>query len=168
MAKVTTINHITLIVDHLETAVEFYKNELGMQIIPAFMLDYPTAFLKINETQQLHLTEWDDSHSFRGHMCIVVDNFNQVFWRAKELEIIDTDPWGKARRLPGGVMQLFIRDPAGNLLEISSEPGFDIDPEILKDDLYAEGLYVSGRNDFRGYKSETASLYHANLETKNT
>ena len=32
-------------------------------------------------------------------------------------------------------------------LNFSSKPGFGIDPEILKDDLYAEGLYVSGRNE---------------------
>ena len=160
MAKATTINHITLIVNQLETAVDFYRNELGLEIIPAFMLDYPTAFLKINETQQLHLTEWEDTPSFRGHMCLVVDDFNSLYWRAKKLGIIDITPWGKARCLPEGVMQLFIRDPSGNLLEISSQPGYDIDPDIFKDDLYSEGLYVSGRNDFRGYKTDDASLYH--------
>ena len=160
MGKVTTINHVTLIVNQLETAVTFYEEEMGLEVIPAFMLDYPTAFFKINETQQLHLTEWEDVHSFRGHVCMVVNDFNPIYWRAKELGIIDTKPWGKARRLPEGVMQLFIRDPSGNLLEISSHPGYKIDPAILEDDLYADGLYVSGRNDFRGYKSEDATLHH--------
>ena len=26
--------------------------------------------------------------------------------------------------------------------------------------IYQEGIYVSGRNDFRGYKSKDATLYH--------
>lgn len=168
MTKVTTINHVTLIVDHLETAVEFYQNEIGMGVIPAFMVDYPNAFLKIGETQQLHLAEFEDAKSFRGHVCFVVDDFNTLFWRAKSLEIVDINPWGKVRQLPEGVMQMFIRDPSGNLLEISSAPGYEIDQAIFDDELYGEGLYVSGINDFRGYKSETASLYHTNLETKNT
>jgi catechol 2,3-dioxygenase-like lactoylglutathione lyase family enzyme len=162
MAKVTEINHVTLVVDQLEPAAEFYETELGLEVIPAFVFDYPTAFFKINESQQLHLTEWEDKQSFRGHICMVVDDFNTIFHRMKELDIIDINPWGKVRQLPSGAMQMFIRDPSGNLVEISSRPEYkdQLDPAIFQDELYKEGLYVSGRNDFRGYKSEDATLYH--------
>jgi catechol 2,3-dioxygenase-like lactoylglutathione lyase family enzyme len=160
MAKITRINHVTLIVDQLEKAAEFYEHEMGLEVIPAFVFDYPTAFFKINEDQQLHLSEWEDAQSFRGHICVQVDNFNTIFYRAKELGIIDVEPWGKVRQLPDGAMQMFLRDPSGNLVEISSAPGAEIDPAIFEDELYQEGLYVSGRNDFRGYKSENATLYH--------
>ena len=164
MARITEINHVTLIVDNLEEAAVFYEKELGLELIPAFVFDYPTAFFKITETQQLHLTEWEDSKSFRGHICARVDDFSAVFHRMKELGAIDVEPWGKVRQLPDGAMQMFIRDPSGNLVEISSQPGDKIDPAIFEDDLYKEGLYVSGRNDFRGYKSEDATLYHNKQE----
>ena len=36
----------------------------------------------------------------------------------------------------------------------------DIDMAIFDDELYQAGIYVSGRNDFRGYKSQDATLYH--------
>ena len=157
---VCSINHVTLIVDQLEKALDFYQNELKMEVIPAFMVDYPNAFLKIGESQQLHLAEWEDAKSFRGHVCLVVDDFSHLFWRSKELGIIDTKPWGKVRKLPEGVMQMFIRDPSGNLLEISSVPGSAIDPAIFDDELYSDGFYRSGRNDDRGYKTEAASLYY--------
>lgn len=162
MAKITKINHVTLIVDQLETAAEFYEKELGLEVIPAFLFDYPTAFFKINEDQQLHLTEWEDEQSFRGHICVQVDDFNAVFHRMKQLDVIDIKPWGKVRQLPDGAMQMFIRDPSGNLVEISSDPDKQdqLDPAIFEDELYEEGLYVSGRNDFRGYKAENATLYH--------
>ncbi|MEM9886622.1 MAG: VOC family protein [Bacteroidota bacterium] len=162
MAKITNINHVTLVVDQLEKAAAFYEKEMELEVIPAFVFDYPTAFFKINEEQQLHLTEWEDAQSFRGHVCFTVDDFNSFFWRMKDLGIIDTQPWGKVRQLPFGVMQMFIRDPSGNLVELSSPPEYQdkVDPRIFKDELYKEGLYVSGRNDFRGYKSEEASLYH--------
>jgi hypothetical protein len=78
----------------------------------------------------------------------------------KELGVIDVKPWGYVRQLPDGPIQMFVRDPSGNLVELSCRPGSDIDPNILQDELFKEGLYVSGRNDFRGYKSEKASLYH--------
>jgi len=162
MAKITSINHVTLVVNELESAAEFYEQELGLESIAAFVFDYPTAFFKINDTQQLHLTEWEDAQSFRGHVCLIVDDFNSLFWRAKELNIVDTAPWGKVRQLPDGAMQMFLRDPSGNLVEISSPPIYKdtVDPKIFEDELYQEGLYVSGRNDFRGYKSENATLYH--------
>ncbi len=162
MAKAVQINHIALVVSNLEEACEFYEHELGMEPIPAFLFDYPTAFFKINEDQQLHLTEWEDSYSFRGHMCLQVDDINAIFFRMKELGVIDVKPWGHVRQLPDGPIQMFVRDPSGNLLELSSAPDAHIDPKIFEDELYQPGIYVSGRNDFRGYKSKDATLYHKN------
>lgn len=162
MAKAVKINHVALVVSNLEEACEFYEHELGLEPIPAFLFDYPTAFFKFNEEQQLHLTEWEDTYSFRGHLCITVDDINTIFFRMKELGVIDIKPWGKVRQLPDGAIQMFVRDPSGNLVEISSDPDDKdkIDPKIFEDELYKEGIYVSGRNDFRGYKTKDATLYH--------
>ena len=160
MAKAVKINHVALVVSNLEKACEFYEHELGLEPIPAFLFDYPTAFFKFNEDQQLHLTEWDDVYSFRGHVCVQVDDINTLFFRMKALGIVDTSPWGKVRQLPDGAIQMFVRDPSGNLVELSSVPGSYIDRAIFEDELYQAGIYVSGRNDFRGYKSKDATLYH--------
>lgn len=160
MPAIAEINHVTLIVDQLEIAAKFYEEEMGLTPVPAFVFDYPTAFFRITETTQLHLSEWQDTRSFRGHLCVRVDDFSAMYWRMKELDIIDTAPWGKVRRLPDGAMQAFIRDPAGNLIELTSFPDDKIDERIFEQADYAEGLYVSGRNDFRGYKAENATLYH--------
>lgn len=160
MAKAIKINHVTLIVDNLEKAGAFYRDELGLEVLPAFRFDYPVMFFRFNAEQQLHLSEWEDRTSFRGHICVQVDDFNSIFFRMKELGVIDVAPWGKVRKLPDGAMQMFVRDPAGNLVELSSAPGADIDPKIFEDEFYEEGLYVSGRNDFRGDRSDDATLYH--------
>jgi lactoylglutathione lyase len=160
MAKAININHVALVVSNLEEASIFYEKELGLEVIAAFLFDYPTSFFRINETQQLHLTEWEDAYSFRGHLCLQVDDINTMYWRMKELGIIDIQPWGNVRTLPDGVIQMFVRDPSGNLVELSCAPGTEIDQAILSDDLFKDGIYVSGRNDFRGYKSKDATLYH--------
>lgn len=162
MAKAININHVALVVSNLEEACEFYEKELGMEAIPAFLFDYPTAFFKINEDQQLHLTEWEDTYSFRGHLCLQVDDINTIYWRMKELGVIDVKPWGHVRQLPDGPIQMFVRDPSGNLVELSSAPDAKIDPQIFEDELFKPGIYVSGRNDFRGYKTKDATLYHKN------
>ncbi|HWV66425.1 VOC family protein [Chitinophaga sp.] len=160
MAKALKINHVTLIVDNLEKAGHFYQHELGLEPLAAFRFDYPVMFFKFNEEQQLHISEWEDKTSFRGHVCVQVDDFSSLFFRMKALNVIDINPWGKVRKLPDGAMQMFVRDPAGNLVEISSIPGAEADPRIFTDELYEEGLYISNRNDFRGYRSDDATLYH--------
>ena len=41
----------------------------------------------------------------------------------------------KVRRLPTGVMQAFIRDPSGNLIELSCEADQPVDPAIFELDI---------------------------------
>jgi len=162
MPRITAINHVTLVVDDLEAASGFYCREFGLEPLPAFDLDFPAQFLRINDTQQLHLTEWEDTTSFRGHVCLEVDDFNAIFHRMKELGAIDTSPWGLVRRLPDGAMQMFVRDPAGNLVEITSPADVRVDEAIFKDELVQseQGLFKSGRDDGRGDRGEDATLYH--------
>lgn len=164
MAIIKQINHVTLIVDDLETAAKFYEEEFGLTPLPAFQFDYPAQFYNLGNGQQLHLTEWEDVYSFRGHVCFQVDDFNTVFRRMKEQGRIDVQPWGRIRRLPDGAMQMFVRDPSGNLLEMSAPPDVPIDAAIFEDEDLTEGkgspsLYVSNRKDDRGLKSADASLY---------
>ena len=162
MTKVLQIQHATVIVDDLEKACAFYEHELGLEPLPTFDLDFPAQFFKVNEEQQLHVTEWEDRPSFRGHLCLQVDDFDSLFYRMKELEAIDTSPWGNVRRLPDGSMQMFVRDPAGNLLEISCPKTVAVDAEIFEDDLVDAGetIYRSHRDDPRGLHVEGATLYH--------
>lgn len=164
MSPIKKIHHVALIVDDLEEACAFYEHELGLEPLPAFEFDYPTQFYRINDEQQLHLTEWEDSYSFRGHVCFQVEDFNALFFRMKELGWIDTSPWGRVRRMLDGTMQMFVRDPSGNLLEISAPADVPIDPAIFEEEELVEqdaGLYVSNRSDARGFKSDKATLYHS-------
>lgn len=166
MSNVLQINHVTLIVDDLERSKAFYADELGLEPLPAFKFDYPAQFFRINERQQLHITEWKDRPSFRGHVCLQVGDFNRVFYRMRELGVIDITPWGRVRRLPDGAMQMFVRDPAGNLLEISCAPDTPVDEAIFADELVEPqpSVYVSQRADGRGLRGEDATLYHGQDE----
>ena len=165
MIQIKAINHVTLIVDDLEKAREFYTHVMGLEELPAYAFDYPVQFYRINDTQQLHITEWKDTPSFRGHVCLQVADFNESFHRLKALGAIDTAPWGRVRRLRDGTMQMFARDPSGNLLELSHPDSGTVSPAIWEDELLEQGdVFVSGRSDARGTRSEDASLYHASRE----
>ena len=162
MSRILNINHVALVVDNIEEARAFYGQELGLELLPSFDFDYPAVFFRVNETQQLHITEWEDTMSFRGHFCMVVEDFVGLFQRLNAAGRIDVRPWGNVRRLPDGGMQMFARDPAGNLLEFASRPEEAIDPVLFESDLVDEtpGLYSSGREDGRGLGSADATLHH--------
>lgn len=160
MIPVRGLNHATMIVDDLEKARQFYSGVLGLEEIPAYNFDYPVMFYKLADGRQLHLSEWEDKCSFRGHVALEVADFGEAFRTAKELNIIDVGPWGRVRRLTDGTMQMFIRDPAGNLLEISQRPGTPVPDEVFQDELFdPEPVFRSGRSDGRGVRGEQATLY---------
>ena len=68
-------------------------------------------------------------------VALVLNHSNRVDHRAKAAGAIDCKPWGRVRRLPSGAMQMFVRDPAGNLVEIASARDAVIDPALFADEL---------------------------------
>jgi len=127
--------HVNILVDDLESAVKFYRDELGLATDETPEQGMPSQFFKLAGGVQIHMNEIKDERSFRAHFAIDVDNFSEVFRRMKEIGAIDLKAWGNVRRLPGGKMQLFVRDPSDNLVEINSRQEEIIDPEILADDI---------------------------------
>ncbi len=135
----TRIQHVTLMVTDLEAAREFYVQEFGFTERQVTGLDYPGAFLIVNDHQELHLAQLPDADaSFRGHFCLRVRDFSAIFYRMQALDVLDVAPWGRIRELPNQSLQLYLRDPSGNLVEITSEPEDrdGIDPAIFSDPLY--------------------------------
>jgi lactoylglutathione lyase len=153
MAGHRIIQHVNVMVDNLSEGVAFYRDVIGLELDHTPDHDFPSQFFKFDNGTQIHMNEFVDSKPFRAHFCIIVDDFNTVFRRMKKAGVIDIEPWGKVRRLDSGAMQMFSRDPSGNLVEIASRPDEIIDQDILDDDLIDiaddNQLYASGRDDHR-------------------
>ena len=137
------LHHINVNVDNLEAAVAFYRDIVGLPLDPTPDQKFRSQFFRIGPNQQIHMNEITDVHQFRGHFCIIVPEFEAVFRRAKAANVIDLRVWGRVRQLPSGTMQMFLRDPSGNLVEIASHKGVAIDPAVLGDDLVEpkRGMY---------------------------
>jgi len=132
----TNIQHVNLMVDDLGAAVTFYTEVLGLGLAPTPDLGFPAQFIAINDYQEIHLNELSDVTPERAHFCLRVGDFNGVFARAKSAGAVETRTWGQARRLASGVVQMFVRDPEGNLVEIACGADQPIDPEILADEVF--------------------------------
>ena len=136
MSTGNRIHHINLMVDDLARAVEFYGTALGLEPVPTPEMGFPAQFFKINDLQEIHLNELQDVTPERAHFCLRVDDFTDQFRRMKALGAIEIKTWGKVRRLPSGVMQMFVRDPSGNLIELSCESDQYVDPAIFDEEIF--------------------------------
>lgn len=136
MSTGNRIHHINLMVDDLALAVEFYGTALGLAAVPTPDMGFPAQFFKINDLQEIHVNELQDITPERAHFCLRVDDFTDRFRRMKALGAIEIKTWGKIRRLPSGVMQMFVRDPAGNLIELSCEADQYVDPAIFDEAIF--------------------------------
>lgn len=135
MSNDAHIQHINVNVDDLPSAVEFYCGVIGLALDPTPDQGFASQFFRINADQQIHMNVIEDAHPFRAHFCLEVPDFMGVFERAKAAGAIDLAPWGRVRQLPNGKMQMFIRDPHGNLIEIANATGTAVDPGLFEDEL---------------------------------
>lgn len=118
----TTIHHVNIMVDDLAAATEFYRDVIGLEPAVTPDLGFPAQFFTIAPGQELHVNELDDVHPRRAHFCLRLDDFAAVVGRADAAGAVDVVTWGRANRIGTGVVQLFLRDPAGNLIELNSQP----------------------------------------------
>jgi len=135
MTAANRIHHVNLMVDDLDAADAFYGGFLGLERAPTPDLGFPASFYTLNEHQQLHINELADVRPERAHFCLRLGDFAGLATRAIELGIVETETWGKPRRLPGGEMQLFVRDPSGNLIELSCDADQPVDPAFFEHDV---------------------------------
>ena len=133
------IQHVNLLVDDMAAADVFYGDFLGLERIGTPEQGFPAQFYRFNEMQELHVNQLEDTRPVRAHFALRVPDFEQLFLAAREAGCLETETWGRARRLPNGVMQGFIRDPTGNLIEITSEPGHEVSDELFQLDEVDEG-----------------------------
>jgi catechol 2,3-dioxygenase-like lactoylglutathione lyase family enzyme len=124
-------------VDDLDAATRFYRDVIGLSPIDTPDLGFPAQFFSVGDAQELHVNQLDDMRPERAHFCVRVDDFDGVVARAEASRAIEASTWGRAKRLPSGVMQLFVRDPAGNLIEIACDPDQPIADDFF-DRPYAE------------------------------
>jgi lactoylglutathione lyase len=129
------IHHVNVMVDDLTVADAFYAEVLGLERAPTPELGFPAQFYRVGAFQEIHVNQLADVHPQRSHFCLRVDDFNGVFARAREHDLIDTATWGRVRRLPSGVMQAFVRDPSANLIELSCAPDQPVDDAVFELDV---------------------------------
>jgi catechol 2,3-dioxygenase-like lactoylglutathione lyase family enzyme len=132
--RVTGFNHVSIHAPELEESLRFWVEIFGAERIPA-----PTfpgvrvEWLRVGDLQ-LHLFERDVPAPSHHHIGFNVDDFEAVYRKAKELDALEEDAWGaRIRELPDGSVQMYLRDPSGNLIEIDWPDVTTLDRELIPD-----------------------------------
>lgn len=124
------LQHVNIMVDDIDAADRFYADVLGLERDATPALGFPAQFFRLGPDQQLHVNQLADQPPHRAHFALRVEDFNGIFRRCHRAGVIDTEPWGPVKRIPGGMWQAFVRDPSGNLVEIASQPNVELDADI--------------------------------------
>ncbi|MEA2279831.1 MAG: hypothetical protein QOK21_438 [Solirubrobacteraceae bacterium] len=112
------INHVSVGARDLAVSTDFFVELLGAELIPTPNFGLPVQWMALGRTQ-LHLYESDLRPSSHNHLGITVDDLEPVFRVAERRDAFDREAFGNHLvELPGDVVQLYVRDPAGNLVEM--------------------------------------------------
>ena len=132
------LNHVSVVARDLGESTRFYVEVLGMETVPTPDFGFPVQWLEVGG-QQLHLFELPDEAPASAHLALEVDDIVACYERARELDALDHSTFGYAiAELPGGEAQLYLRDPAGNLLELDHPDGAGTRARIEEMILFAD------------------------------
>ncbi len=127
----TGINHVSIHADDLEQSARFYEELFGLERIPTPNFLQPVIWLRLGD-RQLHLFKSDTAAPPYHHIGFDVDDFEAVYLKARELGLLDPDSFGGAvRSHPSGWVQMYLRDPTGNLLEVDWPDVSTLDRSIV-------------------------------------
>jgi catechol 2,3-dioxygenase-like lactoylglutathione lyase family enzyme len=125
------INHVSINALNLQESVDFYFDLLGAQPIATPNFGLPVQWLALGRTQ-LHLFERDLTPTSHHHFAVTVDDLEPVYRAVERRNAFDDTAFrNRLVQLPGDVVQLYLRDPAGNLVEIDS-PGVERLPADMR------------------------------------
>ena len=135
MVAVTSahINHISIGAKDLDESVRFYVEVFGAEVIDTPNFGLPVQWLSIGALQ-LHISVRQTDPPTYNHFAMVVDDFESVYRTTRDWGGHDGETMGYLLgELPSGQVQLYIRDPAGNLVEVNAYDARTLSQEIQRE-----------------------------------
>ena len=131
--KAVSLNHVSVSAANLQESIRFYADFFGLEPVPTPNFGFPVQWLRVGDLQ-LHLFERPGEAPTYHHLGLTVDDFDAFYSRAKEAGVLDSKSFGHhLYELPSDNAQLYVRDPAGNLIEIDWPELSKLGPEVKQD-----------------------------------
>jgi catechol 2,3-dioxygenase-like lactoylglutathione lyase family enzyme len=126
------LNHVSVSSTDFDASIRFYSELFGAEPIPTPNFGFQVQWLRIGE-QQLHLFQREVDAPTHHHFAITVtiEDLERIYERAEAMQAIDRRTFGHhIRELPGDCAQLYLRDPAGNLVEVDALGASRLSPAL--------------------------------------
>jgi catechol 2,3-dioxygenase-like lactoylglutathione lyase family enzyme len=131
--RATALNHVSISARDLEESARFYEELFGLERLPTPTFSVPVVWLRVGD-RQLHLFQQREGEPPQfHHIGLEVDDFEAFYLRVGELGIRDPAWFSSIYELPSGEVQMYLRDPGGNLVEIDWPDARTLDPAIVTD-----------------------------------
>jgi catechol 2,3-dioxygenase-like lactoylglutathione lyase family enzyme len=124
------VNHVSVVARALEESLRFYQEVFAVERIATPNFGFPVQWLRVG-AMQLHLFERPDPAPTYHHFALTVDDFESTYLRAEERGAFDMVAFGHhLYELPGDCVQLYLRDPARNLVEVDASGASALPPAL--------------------------------------
>jgi glyoxylase I family protein len=116
---VDDIHHVSLNVSDTSRALTFYRDVLGLAVLPRPDFSFGGAWLDAGSGRQVHLIEAAVPADLGQHVAFRVSDLDAVIarLRAAGVTVADAKPVGDT-----AIRQTFVTDPDGNRVEFT-QPG---------------------------------------------
>ena len=129
--RATGFTHVSIGARDVEESARFYKDFFGMEEVPSPEFSGPVRWLRVGGLQ-LHLFHDEGPAPVGHHFALDVDDFEEAFRRAAETGVrVEGGNYSTVRELPDGAVQMYLRDPSGNLVEVNWRDVGTLDREIV-------------------------------------
>jgi len=125
--KPATLNHIAIYIQDLKKSTDFYKDIIGLTVIPEPFHDGKHTWFKIGEHSQLHLIEGAKTitdHDKDSHLCFTVSSMDAFINKLHKNDIWFGNWQGDTNKItirPDNVQQIYFKDPDGYWIEINND-----------------------------------------------
>lgn len=140
--RANTINHVSVPALDIEESVDFYVELFGPEncepiATPDFGVPVPVQWLRVGD-REIHLFVLPipiaERYYHFGVSATGVEQFERIYRLAQERHILDRVTFGgPVFEMPGGCAQMYVIDPAGNLVEIDWIDASEIDRDVVTD-----------------------------------
>jgi hypothetical protein len=107
-----------------------------MEEIPAPDFPFPVRWLRLGDLQ-LHLFQSEDLAPKGHHFGVDVDDFEATYVKVGKMDVREKEGYfSYLYEIPDGAVQMYLRDPAGNMVEVNWPDASTLDRSVVTEEIH--------------------------------